>query len=1427
MNWTKFKTYGNDNDMAFEMLCNQLFENYLKRTYGEELTVFRAVNGAAGDGGIEAYGILRDERMLVVQAKWFQGPFGDTQIKQIKDSINTALSLRPSIREYFVCIPRDLASLKYVRGKGKGNKQPVKDPEDSKFTEIENEMKEKYPNLQITWWFDHNLDTEIAEEGNAGIHNFWFERDIISLAHLEDLFRLSKVGWLDERYIPELHAQGKIHKTIQELSFSEEFRNIFKADLLQHKKTLEIILKNIDEFHEGEISASLKRNLFADFSLRIKEEINSLNTMIDALDTGNDIYQAQTIDLFDVDVLLDELKGLIPVNGQYGQIPTLLDAIESYKNFREQNIDSSFYATMRLILGEPGTGKTHGLTNAVDIHISNGFPAIIIQAKAALSHDWASLLNASLSLSGWSRDEIFSALEALAVQADYKRARKKDNANNFEQTKILICVDGLEEDFGKEAIWYTRMREAEIFMESYPRLKFVFSARSYFYQKAKVPKGKGFATVFLPNEGDVPVWSVAEEYFSKDHFNIKIESFSKVRGINSLFALRLFCEEYRDTCIEADEDILTATNALLEKKIDRLEDNFKELYKESSGISEGSMPVGDALEAVSNAFLKRNELDQDALRDVVKESVGGYLANYEILIDFLVNNGMLIRSEMVDQMTNGRKRKKSLYKMLSNSIIEMIVASSIADDITEGKIVDIPKEFKNIDQEESGESVSAQLIVQTTIDQLFVGQDKLIGDDGFLTDGIGTEKINSLRLKALMNAKGEQVKKYTAEVTEMLLSPGEKQFNVLINLILPSSRFNGNPFGGMFLHNVLKELPNTFDRDRIWSGPDDHEEFILNVKDIQGYSLKRAFVRFAGEDLSLSPYALFDETPLIFAWALSNIDQDLRSRLRSSLAVWAMKQPEEFEKLLNVIFNVGDPQIQEDLASIMLALAGNLKDKESIERLAKWSLKNVFDKLKDHRDVILRQGMRGIVERAYSLDLVTSVEVNACRPKYIENDDLIPLDGDAVDDSSEEIYPIVRDLAWYVIKEAYEDFLDYEETDESVEFLKRYSEENADAELFPHNWAMAAAIAYIKKLGFNRITGSGFTDSTHGSKSKKYTYEEKYTWLAVHFIQGYLSDNLPANELTDDGVLSDYSLLTPIPNPGESQYFQKSFWEKVRPARWVINAPLVKENIEGVEIEEFVKNAIESEPVFDFCDWLEFEEIDFSLRGDDPMIVLYNKTKVHDSNELYMGLLTVRAAIIKKGSLDNLSPSGNELDFVEDLDHLEAKPATHTYSNPTDIVWMDWIGETENETFFIDLNGDREIISKVITEVTTDSPTEGESWMKIPSKFVRRLVGIVELTGGKFKNINGDTISFRQEIKDNKGNNQELLVINKNIMLASLEKAGLEMVWFVEFLQHTNYSNHSLINVGHHQKVRKYMVKWNGTDYLGQKFWDSKFTNKR
>jgi hypothetical protein len=48
MNWTKFLTYGDSLQNSFETLSTQLFERFMRRQHGEQLTKFRVITNNNG-----------------------------------------------------------------------------------------------------------------------------------------------------------------------------------------------------------------------------------------------------------------------------------------------------------------------------------------------------------------------------------------------------------------------------------------------------------------------------------------------------------------------------------------------------------------------------------------------------------------------------------------------------------------------------------------------------------------------------------------------------------------------------------------------------------------------------------------------------------------------------------------------------------------------------------------------------------------------------------------------------------------------------------------------------------------------------------------------------------------------------------------------------------------------------------------------------------------------------------------------------------------------------------------------------------------------------------------------------------------------------------------------------------------------------------
>lgn len=337
------------------------------------------------------------------------------------------------------------------------------------------------------------------------------------------------------------------------------------------------------------------------------------------------------------------------------------------------NIELEFAQSVRLILGEPGTGKTHGLANCVDNHLRHNSPAVIIQAKGCPFRNWTEILSDALNLKQWNENEIFNALESLAIRNDIQKvsALKTKDKHTFECSKVLICIDGLEEDIENKDEWYSRVRQSLLIFQKYQRIRFIFSARRYFYDNTKVPERGVFDEVFLPREGDVSISKMAKRYFIKEHYNIQVPSFSIIKGINSLFALRLFCEEYKNRTILGSDQILLVDRDLISSKINRINQEFCTPVR----IGKTRNPVLEAMEIISEYFYSEHEIEHEQLIEIMKPTLQKYLSirEMDILLDFLANNGFLIRFER-EENTELLKKQRTHYNITYQSLIEHILS---------------------------------------------------------------------------------------------------------------------------------------------------------------------------------------------------------------------------------------------------------------------------------------------------------------------------------------------------------------------------------------------------------------------------------------------------------------------------------------------------------------------------------------------------------------------------------------------------------------------------------------------------------------------------------------------------------------------------------------------------------------------------------
>jgi len=1429
MNWGAFKTYEMGYRSAFETLNNQLFERYIKRVYRSSVVRFRVINGAGGDGGVEAYAAISNGDIFAVQSKWFLQSLGDDEIRQIKKSILTAKTVRPQIKEYIICIPHDVNSQKIGRGKS-----ITVNHEEKKINDLIDEINGIHPDFTLTWWFDNELFSQLQQPDNEGVHKYWFEKEIIAFSYLKDHFNVQKQNnWLKERYIPDLHGSGNIYKQYQNMVLAKEYRNELSEKLHEKCNKLTHCQKLISDFLEtNEYPQTLRMELKAIYRI-LKEFIEETAALQTAIVNSNESFQVRKFSEKNLWPATLELEKIVPTHRQKAILPHLIKYLRDIHATDLPNylidFNSSLKEIIKLIRGGAGTGKTHGLANCTEKHLENGLPALIVQAKNTPCSNWTDILSHSLELPTWNKNEIFSALESIAISRDvYKASKLAAGEELLEPTsKVLICIDGLEEEAGKETDWCSRISETAVLAERYPRLRFIFSAREYFPRHCIDASNKIWEEVDLPREGDVSIWDVTEQYLNR--YNITVSNLALVKGLDSLLALRLFCEQYAGKTVTSATSIVTATRDLLSLKVDRINKEFLASLHHQKGVTQ--QPVFDALLIIAESYYHTIEIEHFILQQSIFEKVGTALnaSEVDLMLDYFVQHGILIRISRDDE-SEILPRTNHFYRITYQSIIEHILSEKIYQDIKGARIGAIPDILhKGILQPLDGssrynplETPPNQRIIQSIVNRLFEKTGKLIGEDGFLTDGFSNEDIVRMQFDAIRSAPHDRAISYHASVNQMFLGDARSQFIVLKYLIVPSSSRAGSTFGSEYIHERLMAQPSAFERDKLWSGLDRFEALQKKV-DLYTNNVKTTINEYGDSVMILSKYEEYNARPLLYAWALSNIDQPFRNSLRVALTDWAIKRADEFLKLLDKIFECNDPQIQEDLASVMLGVASHVNDAEILKKLSVWALRNIFENRELHRNVVVRHGFRAVLEKGFLNGSISEEEVKKARPARLYPIKLIDLQIGCISNTNEGIYPITHDLAWYVIKRAYNHFLKYpsqlgeavKENDyhESKALLNQYRDKYKVKDMFAHGWAMAAAISYIRSLlGLTRDDGSRLTEATHGIKSKVFTFEEKYTWLAVHYIQGYLSDYLPLEIDGKKKWIKDYSKITDMANPGEEVISDKKIrLLNLSNEQWVIKEDLAPTIDLAGSINDNIMAWVEKEPHLNFSYWLEYDEKDFPQHGaEKKWLALLNSTFLEDTSKTGLSQIFAVACLIKKDDFfifKELIECGDEgrAYFINHLDGLKASPDTGTYSNPSDIVWMDWIEEHgDSERVYIDqmeLN-----IFNTITEVIQGT-VEGEKYNNIPSKLIRKLLGIKSFSYSELMNSIGETISFiHRNSEGSYRDSQEIVLVNEKLLAEKINENGLKLFWLVDFLKQKNPLNKSLDRNFHSQKSWKYLV---------------------
>ncbi len=1351
MDWTKFNTHGESCNHAFEVMCNLLFEAWCKKEYGERFINVTFVNGAGGDGGVEAYATLTDGSVVGVQSKWFPDKLEDSQIRQIGTSFSTAIKVRPNLSKYIVCIPRDLGSQRVVKGG-----EVSQNTEENRWIRLKESFKASAPNVEVELWDETRIQELITWPELVGIYKFWFDNSEIFDEYFKLSYKKAISSWARTKYIPDLYSEGYIHKKMQ---FFLGSKNLSKRRYNAWREMLErlVLLKqSFQDLLTLEFPDSDK-----ELVTKIKKDLVTIDEWISFLERGQESVKrgitSRFVNDFNLECTVEEIKNSALHFCRYFHfhsvekvLENLVDDFFNFKEFLSENDSNRL-----ILLGTPGSGKTTGIVSETGVFLENKehLPILVHAKDFSDGETWGTIIEKTLGLSSdWDEKELLFSLQSSA-----QLGRGDVDSENFDVvSKCVICVDGIDESESWD-FWKDRIEETEAYKELYPRVKFVFLSRPYVFGDVyKLPYANDVS--YIPFQGDINPIELCDSYFEAYKITIGNNRWVKTL-LRTPIAVKLFCDIYKGTDVETIDNNTTVITKLFKKKIELLEERFnKQIKKDTKGN------VHTSLCEIAELFATKESLSEIELKEKLSGSISNHLPE---LLKFLEEEGFIY---------SFRRQKDDFSPALTyfswgmQPAFDYLIARKLFETIDRDEKIDI--------EYTSGIYEMLSLIVIEEKGQLLFKNPNI---------KISDEVISDLVCYTFSSASVNAIAPYREDFKK-LLGYSVYQFRELVNqVVIPVSVVEGHPLGAELLDEFLREFNSSAERDIWWS--------------ISGYLRDsfnaewRANIEICFEDITLRGDDTSETSPLILAWSLSSVNNETRQRSRMELITWGIKHSDEFWKLFVRMTDIDDDQILEDLFAVAYGIAlDQFATEDYIKEASKWALENVFSSvgLKRYENSAIRYYSGSIVKIAISRRIEKETVKDVITPPFSYESDLPELALEAISAERMGGYKAIDyDLSRYVLCDHLDGFFRTNYRKKSLEsdslaFIEKYKSKYNIDDLHVDGLIISMAYQYLKNHGWSQDVFWQYDDpdnygvdivirrthfpATHGSMSRIMTVAEKHVWLARHHIECVLANEISYRDWSSDekeSYLDDYSYLENFINPYQD-YVNKNHYEIEE--SWYHMDLLAKLDVENPD-DKAIEDWMQDGAVPDFKSWL-FDNNDLMLLD----------TFTNAVNEM-AGIeetIWVSTGVVKKQDLQKLIDCMNV--YSEERVELQKHSGFHAgqdcrcYCAPQEACVVHPDKEIDSSIFFQYDNETLEV-KKASTRCLSADEMEVEKTFILPSSFIRNNTGITFGDGFEYKDSSGNVIASYFSNGENWGTQQEILLVKKDKLMEALDKIGYTPIW--------------------------------------------------
>jgi hypothetical protein len=941
LDWRNIRVLRDSQDFAFEQICVQVAEH---EPFPKGSVFHRK---GAPDSGVECYWVDPQGNDHAWQAKYWTSPPNPKQWNDLDDSVERALRGHPDLRAYYVCIPIDEQDPRIGR-------KYFKDKWDARVAKWRQRSKQiGHKDVTFSFWGAGTLEQRLYDEKHHGRLWLFFNEKVLSPEWFQKQYDILADS-IHGRYDPLLNVDVPLNGIFRGLTRDLEF-------LAQLNTSVAAISRASSEIRDRELpkakSSSIEtvRNCAAAMRKWLNDII--VDFVVD-------------IDLASPDEYAKKMQDATARLQSHYEAMSQKHADEggerrsdpySYQRYKLNNLAMTLFEFRRLVgstemrmaahpralvVGAPGSGKTHLFADIASRWLSGGGPALMFLGQHFVDSDpWAQIRN-QLDLSQISLDHFLGALEA-AAEISGKRA--------------LILIDAINEPYGTGPItWRKHLASFLAKVKHRRRIAVALSVRSSYESiiTETLPTG---ALERVVHHGFSGVEEAAlEKYFA--HFRIRLPDAPLLvpEFSNPLF-LRTICIAMQNEGYTEFPRGLHGLTEIFNFYVDSI--NKKLRAPERLAYPQHRDLVREASQVITRLLISR-ELAYATVQDV-EVALGSIWTHNErwesSLLGNLVNEGLLT----IDCYPNavGDEVVRFTYERFFDYFAAM--------DLLDGK----------------GGGTQLQAATERLADPHWVyGQSGTLEVLAVMLAERFSVEITAFSTKvtefAIQSAFASSVIwRAPNAISSKTISECRKlrgnSFNRLsfYDILLTLTPMPLHPLNAAFLDNHLASLDMS-ERDAQWT-------IYLNTN--AGGPANR-LVRWARTAAVRSmPDDVRELMATAICWLFTSSNRPLRDRATKALVALLQDRPHLSVRLLERFCNVNDPYVLERLAAAIYGAVLRTQHDEELSLIARKIYELFFAKgKKPPVHILTRDYARNIIERAAELDAagLKNLDLSRCRPPY-------------------------------------------------------------------------------------------------------------------------------------------------------------------------------------------------------------------------------------------------------------------------------------------------------------------------------------------------------------------------------------------------------------------------------------------------------------